>query len=48
MSIIFATFFLVENPIVVERQGDGYNSVSGGLHMHWSHKHKKKEKDDKK
>lgn len=38
MALIFAILFVYENPIVVERQGDGSNSVSGGMHMHWSHK----------
>lgn len=38
---------LRENPIVVERQGDGSNSVSGGLHMRWSHRKKKGREDGK-
>lgn len=45
MALIFAFFFVYENPIVVERQGDGSNSVSGGMRMRWTH-HKKNKQED--
>jgi hypothetical protein len=45
MALIFAIFFVYENPIVVEKKGDGYNSVYGGLHMRWHHR-KRDKKDD--